>query len=184
MNQNNIVELYTDGSCINNPGPGGIGYIVRYPDEVDGKVVGKEIEGAKGYRLTTNNRMELLAGILGLEQIADAIGNNTIKNCIGVIVVTDSKYFCDAINWRWIDFWQSNNWVKKDQQPVKNRDLWEMVVQTLAKFTSRNIKVSFNHINGHQGHAFNERCDALAVNQARTNATIVDEVYEKTAQKR
>lgn len=180
MNQNMPVELYTDGSCINNPGPGGIGYIIRYPAEVDGQIQSQTIERSKGFRLTTNNRMEILAGIEGLADVQAAIGNGTIKGCSSVILFSDSEYFCNAVNKQWIDKWQQNNWVTSAQTPVKNKDLWERVIITLGKVRGMGIYVQLQHIPGHKGHEFNERTDVLAKGAAKGTDLLIDEVYEST----
>ena len=135
------VEIYSDGACSGNPGPGGWGSILRFK--------GKERELSGGEAETTNNRMELLAVINALECLTEV--------CI-VKITTDSKYVCDAFLKNWIDSWLKNGWKTAGKKPVKNRELWErLLVQT------RKHKVSWHWIKGHAGHPENERCDKLAV---------------------
>ena len=134
------VTLYTDGACSGNPGPGGYGAILVY-----GR---KEKELSGGEPLTTNNRMELLAAIVGLE---------ALKEACDVRLVSDSKYLVDAIQKGWLDQWQANGWKKADRKPVLNPDLWQRLLVQLNRHS-----VTFEWIKGHAGHPFNERCDALA----------------------
>ena len=138
------VEIYTDGACSGNPGPGGYAAILVY------KGIEKEIYGAEAN--TTNNRMELMGAIIGLE---------AIKEPCEVIIFTDSKYVVDAINKGWLTSWLANNWRKSDKKPVANRDLWERLIKA-----SENHRIYFTYVAGHSGDKYNERCDALAV-QAR-----------------
>ncbi len=133
------VELYTDGACRNNPGNGGYGAILVY-----GKYE-KEICG--GERETTNNRMELMAAISGLE---------ALKEPCSVKLYSDSKYIVDAYNEGWVYSWQKNGW-KRGKEELKNPDLWERLFLLTSKH-----EVTFIWVKGHNGHAYNERCDALA----------------------
>lgn len=149
-----MITIYTDGAAKGNPGRGGYGTILRFGD--------KEKEISQGFRMTTNNRMELLAVIVGLEAIKKPKWN--------VKVVSDSKYVVDAVSKGWLD-----GWVKKDFKGKKNRDLWERYLKVASK---HNVK--FEWIKGHAGHPENERCDALAVNAAEGNNLLVDEVFERT----
>ena len=136
------VTLYTDGACSGNPGPGGYGSILVY---VDSNGVTHEKEMSCGYENVTNNQMELLAVIVGLE---------TLKKPATVTVVSDSKYVCDAFNQKWIDGWIKRNW-----KNVKNIELWQRLLKAMQEH-----EVSFNWVKGHAGHAYNERCDRLGVN--------------------
>ncbi len=138
------VEIYTDGACLGNPGPGGWAAILKANGHY------KEISGGEGY--TTNNKMELIAIIKGLELLK--------KRC-NVTVYTDSKYIHDAINKGWLDRWQRTNWMSASKKPVKNRQLWERLVQLFSKHT-----VEVRWIRGHSGHTENERCDVLARKEA------------------
>lgn len=135
------VELYTDGACSGNPGPGGFGVILKYKGHI------KELSG--GEANTTNNRMELTAVITGLE---------TLKEPCEVDLYSDSKYIIDAINKEWAKNWKSNNWIKSDKKPAMNSDLWDKLLSLLEIH-----KVNLNWIKGHAGHPENERCDRLAV---------------------
>lgn len=142
------VELFTDGACSENPGPGGWGAILRY------KGIEKELSG--GEHETTNNRMEMMAVISGLEALNEACE---------VDLFTDSKYVCDSVTKGWVYSWQKNNWKKADKKPALNVDLWERML-SLLDFHS----VTFHWLKGHNGHPENERCDKLAVLQAQKNA--------------
>lgn len=133
------VEVFTDGACSGNPGPGGWGAILRYN--------GHERELYGGERDTTNNRMELLAAINAL---------NTLKEPCSVDLYTDSAYVRDGIS-RWIDGWKNNNWRTAAKKPVKNAELW----QALDTARQRH-EVRWHWVKGHAGHPENERCDELA----------------------
>lgn len=135
------VNIYSDGACSGNPGPGGYAVILEYN--------GTELELSGGEENTTNNRMELMGVIIGLE---------SLKESCDVTIVSDSKYVVDAFNKKWIDSWQKKDWKKSDGKPVLNKDLWQRLLVTVNKH-----KVKFEHILGHNGHEYNERCDKLAV---------------------
>ena len=135
------VTIYSDGACSGNPGPGGWGTILVYQG------VEKELSG--GEEQTTNNRMELLAAIMGLE---------LLKEPCKVTLVSDSKYLCESINQKWVFGWEANGWRKADKKPALNVDLWERVLAQL-----RRHEVEVQWIKGHAGHPYNERCDRLAV---------------------
>lgn len=146
------IELYTDGAALGNPGPGGYGIILK-----SGKHE-KEISG--GFRLTTNNRMELLAVILGLESIKMPQSR--------VDVYSDSKYVVDAVNQQWVFGWEKKGFAKK-----KNPDLWVRFLQIYRKHS-----VHLHWIKGHNGHVFNERCDKLSVLAAQKTNLPPDRGYE------
>lgn len=135
------VYIFSDGACSGNPGPGGYGVILR----CDGKE--KEISGGEAH--TTNNRMELMGVITGLE---------ALKYPCEVILQTDSKYVVDSVTKGWAKSWRKNNWIKSDKKPALNSDLWERLLNLLEIHD-----VTFNWIKGHAGHEENERCDRLAV---------------------
>ena len=137
------VELYTDGACRGNPGKGGWGAILVYGSYK------KELSG--GERETTNNRMELMAAISGLE---------ALREPCQVTLYSDSKYLVDAFLEGWIDSWRSKGW-RRGKEPLKNPDLWER----LYALTEIH-KVDFVWVKGHDGHVYNERCDALATSYA------------------
>lgn len=138
------VELYTDGACSGNPGPGGWGAILRYK--------GRERELAGGEGETTNNRMELTAAIRGLEALTEP--------CV-VTLYSDSQYLCKAINEGWLSSWKARGWKKADKSPVLNVDLWQQLQAQLSRH-----QVSFVWVKGHAQNPFNNRCDALAVEQS------------------
>lgn len=133
------VEIYTDGSCLGNPGPGGYGAILVY------KQTRKEL--AEGYALTTNNRMELLAAIVALE---------ALKSRCSVTLTTDSQYVRQGIT-QWLAGWKKKGWKTANKKPVKNQDLW----QRLDK-ASQQHEIDWRWVKGHSGHPENERCDELA----------------------
>ena len=146
MEEKTKVNLYTDGACSGNPGIGGYGAILVH---VDSNGVKHEKEFSQGYQMTTNNQMELLAVIVGLE---------ALKKPCNVTVYSDSKYVVDAFNNKWIDGWIAKGWKTAGKSPVKNVDLWKRLLD--AKKTH---DVEFIWVKGHAGHEYNERCDSLAV---------------------
>ncbi len=152
------INIYTDGSSRGNPGPGGLGIILEYKKNI------KEI--SKGFKMTTNNRMELLAVILGLEEVK--------KRELEVFVFSDSRYVVDAINKGWLLKWEKNNFKKK-----KNPDLWKRLLKIHKYFT----KVKFVWIKVHAGHPKNEICDKLAVLASESSNQITDTYYEETIKK-
>jgi ribonuclease HI len=152
------VTLFTDGACSNNPGPGGYGIILRYDSH------NKELSA--GYRLTTNNRMELLAAIKGLE---------TLKEPCDVTLYSDSQYLVNAIEKGWAERWQAAGWMRNKKERAINPDLWERLLELCQVH-----KVRFEWVRGHAGHDENERCDELATSAARGSDLAVDEGYEKT----
>lgn len=155
------VTLYSDGSARGNPdGPGGFGTVLQY---VDAKGTLHEREYSGGYKKTTNNRMELLGVITGLEALT--------KPC-EVKVVSDSKYVTDAFNKHWIDSWLKNNWKNSKKEQVKNIDLWKRLLQVMKPH-----KVTFQWVKGHAGHPENERCDVLATTAA-DGGNLLDDVIE------
>ena len=141
------VHLFSDGSCLGNPGPGGWAAILRLVTS------GQERELAGGFARTTNNRMEILSVLEGLKALNEP--------CL-VDVYSDSQYVCNAVQKSWLSAWRKNNWIKpSDKKPVKNRDLWEALVPQLTRH-----QVTFHWLRGHSGHPENERCDVLARQQA------------------
>lgn len=153
------VTLYTDGSAKGNPdGPGGYGSILHY---IDGKGILHEREFSAGYVKTTNNRMELMAVIVGLEALT--------KPC-RVEVISDSKYVTDAFNAHWIDSWVKKGWKRGKNEDVKNVDLWKRLLAAMQPH-----QVTFTWVKGHAGHPENERCDKLATSSADGDELLVDE---------
>ena len=139
------VEIFTDGACSGNPGPGGWGVILKYKDTE------KELSG--GAAQTTNNRMEMTAVITALEML---------KEPCKVTLYSDSKYVIDSVTKGWAKSWQSKGWVKSNKEKALNPDLWERLLALLNKH-----KVEFVWVKGHAGHPENERCDRLAVEQSQ-----------------
>ncbi len=137
------VYIFSDGACSGNPGPGGYGVILRYGDKE------KELSGGEAH--TTNNRMELMGVITGLE---------ALKYPCTVVIQTDSKYVVDGIEKGWAASWRKRGWVKSDKKPALNPDLWGRLLDLLEIHDVR-----FTWIKGHAGHAENERCDRLAVQE-------------------
>ena len=150
MENKTNVTLYTDGACSGNPGPGGYGAVLVYIDK-DG--IKHEKEFSEGYKLTTNNQMELLAVIIGLE---------ALKKPCNVKIISDSKYVVDSINKGWLENWISRGWRKSDNKPVPNVELWKRLTNAKS-----NHNVEFEWIKGHAGHEYNERCDKLAVEASK-----------------
>ena len=138
------VELFTDGACSGNPGPGGWGAILRFG--------GREKELSGGEPQTTNNRMELTAAIEGLSALKEP--------CI-VHLYSDSKYLTDAVNQGWLDKWRAKAWKRQGNEPVKNEDLWKRLCAAMEPHCT-----AFIWVRGHDGHPENERCDALATASA------------------
>ncbi|MCH5189441.1 MAG: ribonuclease HI [Oscillospiraceae bacterium] len=139
------IEMFTDGACSGNPGPGGWGTILRCG------TIEKELSG--GEANTTNNRMELLAVINGL---------SALKRKCEVTIYTDSQYVVNGITKGWAESWKKNGWRKKDKKPALNADLWDMLLNLLSEH-----EYSFIWLKGHDGHPENERCDALAVAESQ-----------------
>ena len=144
------VSIYTDGAARGNPdGPGGYGTVLEY---VDSKGVLHMKELSQGYRRTTNNRMELMAVIAGLEALN--------RSC-EVDLYSDSKYVVDAFNQHWIDSWLKKGWKRGKNEPVKNVDLWKRLLKAKEQH-----QVVFHWVKGHDGHPQNERCDQLEIGRA------------------
>lgn len=149
------IELFTDGGAEPNPGKGGFGSILKHK--------GRQKEFFGGYELTTNNRMELMAVIFGLEQI---------KTKAKVTVYSDSKYVVDGIENGWALSWKSKHWIRKKGNLVLNKDLWQRLLNVISKH-----EVVFNWVKGHAGHLENERCDYLANQGINSEHKIKDEGY-------
>ena len=156
-----LVKIFTDGAARGNPeGPGGYGTILQYTDRT-GTL--HEREYAQGYIKTTNNRMELMAAIVGLEALT--------RPC-EVELYSDSQYLVNAFNQHWVDGWLKRGWKNSQKQPVKNVDLWNRLLAAMAPHD-----VSFVWVKGHAGHDLNERCDELATTAADGNALVDDEGF-------
>jgi len=152
------LKIYTDGACSGNPGKGGYGVILVF------NKYRKELSG--GYRLTTNNRMEIISIIIGLEALT--------KLC-NVTIYSDSRYVVDTMNKGWVSKWQSNNWKRNKQEIAKNSDLWKRLLDLCTKHN-----VQFIWVKGHSGHPENERCDQLAVLASKRMELFIDKVFEST----
>jgi ribonuclease HI len=153
------IIVYTDGGSINNPGPGGYGIVIER--------AGKRQEISGGFRHTTNNRMEMMAAIVGLREL---------QNCgKKVFLYSDSSYLVNGITKGWAKKWRTKGWRKGDGEPVLNIDLWKELLELLD-----GVDVLFNWVKGHAGNELNERCDRLAVSAARQAEMVADVVYEAT----
>ncbi len=135
------VNIYSDGACSGNPGPGGYGTVLEYN--------GITRQFSEGFADTTNNRMELLGAIVGLEALKEP--------CL-VTLYSDSRYLCESVNQGWVYGWRARGWKKADKKPALNVDLWQRLLPLLEMH-----KVTFVWIKGHAGHPMNELCDTLAV---------------------
>jgi ribonuclease HI len=151
------VTLYTDGGCIKNPGPGGYGVVLLYCEKR------RELSG--GFRRTTNNRMEIMAAIAGLE---------ALRYRCAVTIYTDSQYLANAIMKGWAKRWRANGWMRNSEEPALNPDLWARLLDLCDQHSVR-----FQWLKGHAGDAENERCDRLSSQAARGKELSVDEGYEK-----
>ena len=157
-----FVKIFTDGAARGNPeGPGGYGTVLQY---IDSKGELHEREYSAGYKKTTNNRMELMAVITGLEALT--------RPC-EVEVISDSKYVTDAFNQHWVDGWLKRNWKGSSNNPVKYVELWERLLKAKEPH-----QVKFTWVKGHAGHPENERCDKLATTAADGNSLLDDVVQE------
>ena len=151
------VIIHTDGSCLGNPGPGGYGVVLEYE--------GRELELSGGFRRTTNNRMEILAVIVGLE---------ALNGRCAVTVYSDSRYVVDAVTKGWAVKWRANGWMRNRRERAVNPDLWERLLAALARHD-----VEFRWVRGHAGNRGNVRADRLAVAAANCRNLPVDEGFEK-----
>ena len=150
-----LVTMYTDGACLGNPGPGGYGVILLYQ--------GHKRELSGGYRKTTNNRMEIMAAIVGLE---------ALKERCEVTLYSDSEYLVNAMSKGWIQRWRANGWKRNKREKVLNPDLWERLLRLCELHDVR-----FSWVKGHGGTPENVRCDQLAVQAAQQPDLPVDEGY-------
>lgn len=153
-----IIQIFTDGACKGNPGPGGYGVVLVAGDRR------KELSG--GFRKTTNNRMELLACIEGL---------GALKKPSRVVLTSDSKYVVNAMEKGWAERWRSKGWKLSPSKPAKNPDLWAKLLALCAVH-----EVRFEWVKGHSEHAENERCDALAVAASNGRDLPADEAFERS----
>lgn len=161
MKSRKSVKLFTDGGCINNPGPGGYGVVLLYGNHR------RELSG--GFRRTTNNRMEIYAAIAGL---------SALKEPCRVTLYSDSQYLVHAVQRGWAQRWQRNGWMRSRKESALNPDLWEKLLELCSIH-----EVRFEWLRGHAGEAENERCDELAAAAAKSARRLIDEVYEKSLRK-
>lgn len=151
-----VVTIYSDGACLGNPGPGGYGTVL---------LAGKHRkELSAGYQRTTNNRMELLGAIVGLE---------ALKRPCQVTLWSDSQYVVHALTKGWLDGWQRKGWRTAGKEPVKNRDLWERLLRAIGEH-----QIEWRWVRGHTGEPENERCDQLAVAAASGAELLPDDGFE------
>lgn len=158
-----MLEAYTDGSCIGNPGKGA--WAIVFIDK------GKTFEFSEGYRYTTNNRMELMA-------VYNAIKIASQKKRKELTIYSDSQLIVDAINKNWLSSWKKKNWKKSDGKKVLNQDLWSIIDQELQK-----LKIVIKKVPAHSGIEFNELCDQLAKDATLNEKLLIDTEYEITAEK-
>lgn len=151
------ITIYTDGGCINNPGPGGYGVVI-----IKGKQI-SELSG--GYRLTTNNRMELMACIVALV---------SLEKPSSVVLYSDSQYVVNGITKGWAKRWRANNWMRTKTEKAINPDLWGQLLDLIEKHN-----VDFRWVKGHAGNKWNERCDQLASSEALKRDLQADKIYER-----
>ena len=154
------VTIYTDGACANNPGKGGYGAILMF-QKSSGEIVSKQL--SRGFSMTTNNRMELLAVIDSLK---------ALKKPCNIKLYSDSKYVIDAINQKWLDGWIAKNWKLNTKNPVKNIDLWKEYIEA-----SKIHNIEFIWVKGHNDNKYNELCDKLAVSARSSNELEIDSEF-------
>ena len=152
------VIIYTDGSCIDNPGKGGYGVVLKYKNHR------KELSG--GFRLNTKNRMEILATIKGLQALKE--------KCV-VTLYTDSQYVVNSVTKGWAQKWRQNGWKRNKKEEAKNPDLWEKLLDLCAKH-----EITFKWVKGHSGNQENEYCDQLAFQATQGNNLQIDDNYESS----
>ncbi|MDF1513725.1 MAG: ribonuclease HI, partial [Anaerolineae bacterium] len=156
MAQTHHIIIYTDGSALGNPGPGGYGVILKHGGHI------KELSG--GFRRTTNNRMEILAAIIGLQ---------ALKYPSRVTLYTDSQYLVNAVTKGWVKRWRARGWMRNKKEPALNSDLWQQLLSLLDIHD-----VEFIWLRGHSGNHDNERCDQLAKQAAQQQNLPPDKAYE------
>lgn len=156
MTTHEVVRIYTDGACSGNPGPGGWGAVLIFGENI--------LELNEGFRLTTNNRMEILAVVNSLSKL---------KRSSEVVVISDSKYLVDAINKGWVQRWKSNAWRRNKKDMASNVDLWELLLVQLQRH-----QVKFEWVKGHSGDTYNDLADKLAVEASMSKSLKIDKIYE------
>ncbi len=154
----NTIRVFTDGGAVGNPGPGGYGVVILRPD-------GEKRELNGGYRWTTNNRMELMGGIMALE---------ALNSDAPIMLCSDSRYMVDAVNKQWVYSWRRRGWKKANGAPARNVDLWKRL---LAQLEAKNVVLTW--VKGHAGNRWNERCDQLVHEAIDKGDLAIDVAYEK-----
>ena len=157
MSEISTVMIYTDGACLGNPGPGGYGVIIETGET--------RVEKCGGFRLTTNNRMEIMAAISGLEFLIQRSS---------VTLLSDSQYLVRAMTEGWAKKWKARGWVRNSKERALNPDLWERLLKLCEQH-----EVEFRWVRGHNNHTENERCDQLANEAAQRGGLPVDAGYER-----
>ena len=155
--KDHLIRVFTDGGAVGNPGPGGYGVVILMPD-------GERLEFGGGFRWTTNNRMELMGGIMALEALNPGIP---------ITLSSDSRYMVDAVNKGWVHAWRRRGWKKANGQPALNVDLWRRL---LTQLEAKNVELRW--VKGHAGDTWNERCDQLVHEAIRDGNLAVDVEYE------
>ncbi len=158
MSELKKVNIYIDGACSGNPGPGGYGIVLEYN--------GKKVEKSGGFSNTTNNRMEIMAAIVALESLTEKCS---------VRIFSDSQYLVNAMTKGWVQRWKANGWMRNRKEKAINPDLWERMLKLCDSH-----EVEFNWIRGHEGHEENERCDQLAKTAAARTGLPVDTGYRQS----
>lgn len=156
------IKIYSDGACSGNPGKGGWGAVIVHGGDTP------NTEMYQGYKMTTNNRMELLGVIIPLERMMEE------GNKFNVFVYSDSRYVCDAVNKSWVKGWTRNGWMTSNKSPVKNKDLW---IRLLALLKHHSVR--FIWVKGHDGNPLNEKADLLARNGISSPSLLIDEGYHE-----
>lgn len=170
----NKITIYTDGACLGNPGPGGWAAILKFDEYEERRFSIEEQVICGGYRMTTNNRMELISAIKSLQKVLETSESRKIE------ILSDSQYLCNAFEKGWIKKWKSLGW-RKSNGDLPNADLW----QTLdALILNNNFNIKFTWVRGHNGNPMNERCDFLANRESGKNNLPVDEGYERLGENR
>lgn len=180
-----ISELYVNGSCLRNSGAGGLAYIIRYWDTPEGTdiPIPKTIDGTLGFRLTTNNRMEIMAAVYGIKAVLENLDKiNKTKKINQISLYSTSEYLCNAINQGWINKWQQNNWMTSrwkgaKPQPVKNKDLWEQIIDLQKKLQDHMINLILSNVEG-QCNEWSKKASNMAYQASYGNNLKIDEQYE------
>lgn len=183
------IEVYSDGAASPNPGLSGYGFVIRYLDPFDESDDPKEITipGSQGFRHSTSSRMEMMGSLAGLTNLEEeliklkaASSDDKPLPFRFIRCVSDSSYLCGGFTKGWVRNWKTNHWLTRDNNPVKNQDLWTAIDEIMEKFKKEHgIAVRFAHIPGHKGYKFNEECDKMAVAARQSDTLAIDLPYEK-----